>query len=84
MFRNCGCVSRNALRRAEQDSLTNPVTGLYRTARWWIERITECLHRFTWTMLIVSLENLENFRETYGFVASDDVMRAVSLMSITP
>ena len=70
---------RNALRRAEQDSLTNPVTGLP-DGTLVDERITECLHRFTWTMLIVSLENLENFRETYGFVASDDVMRAVSLM----
>jgi GGDEF domain-containing protein len=31
-------------------------------------------------MLIVSLENLAVFREDYGFVASDDVIRAVSLM----
>jgi len=70
---------RNALRRAEQDSLTNPVTGLP-DGTLVDERISECLHRFTWTMLIVSLENLEVFREAYGFVASDDVMRAVSLM----
>ena len=70
---------RNALRRAEQDSLTNPVTGLP-DGTLVDERISECLHRFTWTMLIVSLENLEIFREAYGFVASDDVMRAVSLM----
>jgi len=70
---------RNALRRAEQDTLTNPVTGLP-DGTLVDERISECLHRFTWTMLIVSLENLEIFREAYGFVASDDVMRAVSLM----
>ncbi len=31
-------------------------------------------------MLVVSLANLEGFREIYGFVASDDVLRAVSLM----
>jgi GGDEF domain-containing protein len=31
-------------------------------------------------LLLVSLENLESFREAYGFVASDDVQRAVSLM----
>ena len=29
---------------------------------------------------MISLENLEAFRELYGFVASDDVLRAVSLM----
>jgi PleD family two-component response regulator len=70
---------RNALRRAEQDTLTNPVTGLP-DGTLVDERISECLHRFSWTMLIVSLENLDVFREAYGFVASDDVMRAVSLM----
>jgi DNA-binding response OmpR family regulator len=70
---------RNALRRAEQDTLTNPVTGLP-DGTLVDERISECLHRFTWIMLIVSLENLEIFREAYGFVASDDVLRAVSLM----
>ena len=70
---------RNALRRAEQDSLTNPVTGLP-DGKLVDERISECLHKLSWTMLIVSLENLEIFREAYGFVASDDVLRAVSLM----
>jgi hypothetical protein len=28
-------------------------------------------------LLIISLENLGAFRETFGFVASDDVLRAV-------
>jgi len=44
------------------------------------ERLTECLNILNWTMLIISLENLDAFRESYGFVASDDVLRAVSLM----
>jgi DNA-binding response OmpR family regulator len=70
---------RNALHRAEQDSLTNPVTGLP-DGKLVDERISECLHKLNWAMLIVSLENLDAFREAYGFVASDDVLRAVSLM----
>src|SRR5512141_782668 len=70
---------RNALRRAEQDTLTNPVTGLP-DGRLVDERLAECLHKLNWTMLVVALENLDSFRESYGFVASDDVMRAVSLM----
>jgi DNA-binding response OmpR family regulator len=70
---------RNALRRAEQDTLTNPVTGLP-DGMLVDERISDCLNRLSWSMLIVSLENLEVFREAYGFVASDDVLRAVSLM----
>jgi DNA-binding response OmpR family regulator len=70
---------RNALRRAEQDTLTNPVTGLA-DGRVVDERVTECLQSLDWAMLIVSLEKLDGFREAYGFVASDDVLRAVSLM----
>jgi DNA-binding response OmpR family regulator len=70
---------RNALRRAGQDSLTNPVSGLPEGALV-DERLSECLQDKDWTLLVVSLENLEAFREAYGFVASDDVLRAVSLM----
>ncbi|MGQ9833066.1 MAG: GGDEF domain-containing response regulator [Candidatus Villigracilaceae bacterium] len=70
---------RNALRRATQGTLTNPVSGLPEGALV-NERLTEILSKNGWTLLIVSLENLETFREMYGFVASDDVLRAVSLM----
>lgn len=70
---------RNALRRASQDTLTNPVTGLPEGALV-DEKLTELLGQDRWALLVVSLENLEIFREHYGFVASDDVMRAVSLM----
>ena len=70
---------RNALLRAHQDSLTNPVTTL--PDRTLVdERLNECLEKSGWTMLIISLENLDKFREAYGFVASDDVLRAISLM----
>ena len=70
---------RNVLRRASQDSLTNPVTGLPE-GKLVDEHLIQCLQRPEWTALIISLENLDTFREIYGFVASDDVMRAVSLM----
>lgn len=70
---------RNALRRASQDTLTNPVTGLPEGALV-EEKLEECLRQPGWAMVVVSLENLDVFREYYGFVASDDVMRAVSLM----
>jgi DNA-binding response OmpR family regulator len=70
---------RNVLRRASQDSLTNPVTGLPEGILV-DEHLKECLQKPEWTTLIISLENLDTFRDIYGFVASDDVMRAVSLM----
>ncbi len=70
---------RNALRRAQQDTLTNPITGLP-DGTLVDEHISTYVNKLSWVMLIVSLENLDIFREAYGFVASDDVLRAVSLM----
>lgn len=70
---------RNALRRTSQGPLTNPVTGLAEGSLV-DERLAECLSGNGWAMLLVSLKNLDEFRETYGFVASDDVQRAVSLL----
>ena len=70
---------RNALRRTSSSPLTNPVTGLAEGALV-DERLKECLDRSDWALLLVSVENLPDFREAYGFVASDDVQKAVSLM----
>lgn len=70
---------RNALKRASQDTITNPVTGLPEGALV-DEKLKECLAKDNWALLLISLENLDAFHEHYGFVASDDVMRAVSLM----
>lgn len=70
---------RNALRRASQGTLTNPVSGLPEGALV-DERLAEILQKDGWTLIVISLENLDAFREMYGFVASDDVLRAVSLM----
>jgi DNA-binding response OmpR family regulator len=70
---------RNALRRKSRGTLTNPVTGLAEGALV-DERLLECLEVDGWAILRVSIEHLAEFREAYGFVASDDVQRAVSLM----
>jgi PleD family two-component response regulator len=70
---------RNALRRTSQGTLTNPVTNLPEGALV-DEKLTECLNHDHWALLLISLNNLEYFRENYGFVAADDVLRAVSLM----
>ncbi|MFZ5912514.1 MAG: response regulator [Chloroflexota bacterium] len=70
---------RNALRRVSQGSLTNPVSGLPDGALV-DERLGEVLQKRGFSLLLVSLINLDVFRDAYGFVASDDVMRAVSLM----
>lgn len=70
---------RNALNRVSQGSLTNPVTGLPEGALV-DEKLTEVLGKDGTALLFISLKNMESFREAYGFVASDDVLRAISLM----
>ena len=70
---------RNALSRSARDLLTNPITGLPQ-GRQVDERLDGCLGAKGWTILVISLENLGEFREAYGFVAADDALRAIGLM----
>lgn len=70
---------RNALRRARQGSLTNPVTGLPEGALV-DEYLQNWLDDPTAALFVVSILHLDRFREAYGFVASDDLLRALGLM----
>lgn len=70
---------RNALKRVSQGSLTNPVSGLPEGPLV-DERLSEVIHKSGWSLLHISISHLDAFREAYGFVASDDVLRAISLM----
>jgi DNA-binding response OmpR family regulator len=71
---------RNTLRRAEQTALTNPVTNLPEGALV-EEKLRDALFQLsTWGVLSIQIDGLDKFRELYGFVAADDVLRAVTLM----
>jgi PleD family two-component response regulator len=70
---------RNALKRVSQGSLTNPVSGLPEGPLV-EERLSEVIHKSGWALLRICINHLDSFREAYGFVASDDVLRAISLM----
>lgn len=72
---------RNTLKRVSQGSLTNPVTGLPEGPLV-DEKLMEALGRDGVSLLFISIENMDAFREVYGFVASDDVLRAISLMVV--
>jgi PleD family two-component response regulator len=72
---------RNALKRVSQGSLTNPISGLPEGALV-DERMGEAMQKGGAAFLLVALDNLDAFRESYGFVASDDVLRAVSVMIV--
>ncbi len=70
---------RNALKRVSQGTLTNPVSGLPEGPLV-EERLSDVIHKSGWALLHISISHLNSFRDAYGFVASDDVLRAISLM----
>jgi len=70
---------RNALHSSKRGALTNPVTS-FPQGMLVEERLEEVLKEKGWSLVVISLNHLDHFREVYGFVASDDLLRAVSLM----
>jgi DNA-binding response OmpR family regulator len=70
---------RNSLQRSKIGSVINPITELPEGSVV-DQHIANCLRKRNWAILIINLENLDYFRDAYGFIATDDVLRAVSLM----
>ncbi len=68
---------RNALRRAS--SQNNAVTGLP-GKKLTADRLSLLLEREDWAAISVIITDLDMFDEIYGFVARDDVLRAVALI----
>jgi DNA-binding response OmpR family regulator len=70
---------RNALRRANFETLTDPVTALPSESLV-RDRLSAMLKKRDWAMLSVDLQGVEEFGDAYGFVARDDALRAVALI----
>ncbi|NDJ63324.1 MAG: response regulator [Chloroflexi bacterium] len=71
---------RNALNRARQQSLINPVTDLPEL-QLLEERFEEVLAGDQpWSLLLLSILGLGELRAVYGFVAADEMLRALTLM----
>lgn len=70
---------RNVLRRSDVDQMSHFVTGLPGPSLS-DERLRDLLDSSDWALLSVGLQGLDAFSDAYGFVARDDVMRAVALM----
>lgn len=71
---------RNAIQRAKTTAHVNPVTELPEGS-FVDEKLASLLtHTDEWGVLQFTIESLADFRALYGFVAADDVLRAVTLM----
>ncbi len=71
---------RNAINRARQAGMVNPVTELPEV-QVLEERVNRLLYSdAAWSLMILSINGLGTLREMYGFVAADEMLRAVTLM----
>lgn len=68
---------RNALHRVGGQN--NPITGLPGN-NLITQRLENTLKQNTWAVISVNLTGLSLFNEIYGFVARDDVLRAIALI----
>lgn len=71
---------RNAIQRASQQTLLNPITELPDT-QLVEERLAGLISaERPWTVLLFTLVGMERLREVYGFVAADEMLRAVTMI----
>lgn len=71
---------RNAISRARQTGSLNPVTELPE-ASVLDERLNQLLYADeAWALMLLSINGMGTLREMYGFVAADEMLRAVTLM----
>lgn len=67
---------RNVLDRSHRSSLINAVTELPE-GDWVDDRLTESIQATDSALLFIKIRNVDFFRESYGFVAADDLLRAI-------
>ncbi|MBN2148578.1 MAG: response regulator [Anaerolineales bacterium] len=70
---------QRAISRADQQSLTDPRSGLP-AGRLIEEQLRRIIRQQHWAFMDVRINHFEPFKEVYGFVASDDVLRFAGMM----
>jgi PleD family two-component response regulator len=70
---------QGAIRRSERESLTDPRSGLP-AGRLIEEQLRRIIRQKGWALLDARVNNFEPFKDVYGFVAGDDVLRFTAMM----
>jgi diguanylate cyclase (GGDEF)-like protein len=70
---------QNALSRADRESLTDPRTGLP-AGKLIEDQLRQILRSDDWALLDLRINHFDTFKEAYGFVAGDDVLRFTAMM----
>jgi len=70
---------QGAIRRSERESLTDPRSGLP-AGRLIEDQLRRIIREKGWALLDARVNNFEPFKDVYGFVAGDDVLRFTSML----
>ena len=70
---------QGAIRRSERESLTDPRSGLP-AGRLIEEQLRKIIREKEWALMDIRVNNFDSFRDVYGFVAGDDVLRFAAMM----
>jgi PleD family two-component response regulator len=70
---------QGAIRRSERESLTDPRSGRP-AGRLIEEQLRRIIREKGWALLDAGINHFEPFKNVYGFVAGDDVLRFTSMM----
>ncbi|HSL45755.1 MAG TPA: response regulator [Anaerolineales bacterium] len=70
---------QGAIKRSERESLTDPRSGLP-AGRLIENRLREIIRQKGWALLDARVNNFEPFKDVYGFVAGDDVLRFTAML----
>ena len=70
---------QRAIARAEQQSLTDPRSGLP-SGRLIEEQLRRIIRQDAWSFMDIRINYFEAFKDVYGFVAGDDVLRFTAML----
>ncbi len=70
---------QNAIARAERESLTDPQSGLP-SGRLIEDQLRKIIREKGWALYDIKINNLEPFKEVYGFIAASDVLRFTGML----
>jgi diguanylate cyclase (GGDEF)-like protein len=70
---------QGAIRRSERESLTDPRSGLP-AGRLIEEQLRRIIREKDWALLDARVNHFDSFKDVYGFVAGDDVLRFTAML----
>ena len=70
---------QRAIARSEQQSLTDPRSGLP-SGRLIEEQLRRIIRMDGWSFMDIRIKNYEPFKDVYGFVAGDDLLRFAAML----